>query len=65
MEWHIWEITFDASSNDERADSSVVQTPVYITNTYTGVQYKFTNESNAWLKSYEGEYLKGSWRLVI
>ena len=60
-----WEITFDASSNDERADSSVVQTPVYITNTYTGVQYKFTNESNAWLKSYEGEYLKGSWRLVI
>ena len=50
-----WEITFDAGSNDERADSSVAQTPVYITNTYTGVQYKFTNDAGAWLKSYEGE----------
>ena len=60
-----WEITFDAGSNDERADSSVAQTPVYITNTYTGVQYKFTNDAGAWLKSYEGEYLKGSWRLVL
>jgi hypothetical protein len=60
-----WEITFDASANEERADSSVAQDPVYITNTYTGVQYKFTNEQGAWLKSYEGEYLKGSWRLVL
>jgi hypothetical protein len=60
-----WEITFDASANEERADSSVSQDPVYITNTYTGVQYKFTNEQGAWLKSYEGEYLKGSWRLVL
>ena len=60
-----WEITFDAGSNDERADSSVAQDPVYITNTYTGVQYKYTNDTGAWLKSYEGEYLKGSWRLVL
>jgi hypothetical protein len=60
-----WEITFDAGSNDERADSSVAQDPVYITNTYTGVQYKYTNNTGAWLKSYEGEYLKGSWRLVL
>tara|TARA_R110000851_G_scaffold288671_2_gene442760 strand:+ start:195 stop:1622 length:1428 start_codon:yes stop_codon:yes gene_type:complete len=60
-----WEITFDAGSNDGRADSSVAQAPVYITNTYTGVQYKFTNDAGAWLKSYEGEYLKGSWRLVL
>jgi len=58
-----WEITFDAGSNDERADSSVAQDPVYITNTYTGIQYKYT--SGAWLKSYEGEYQKGSWRLVL
>ena len=60
-----WEITFDAGSNDERADSSQAQDPVYITNTYTGVQYKYTNSSGAWLKSYEGEYSSGSWRLVI
>ena len=60
-----WEITFDSSANEERADSAVVQDPVYITNTYTGVQYKFTNEQGTWLKSFEGEYLKGSWRLVL
>jgi hypothetical protein len=60
-----WEITFDSSANEERADSSVAQDPVYITNTYTGVQYKFTNTQGAWLKSYEGEYQKGSWRLVL
>jgi len=60
-----WEITFDAGSNDERADSSQTQDPVYITNTYTGIQYRYTNATGAWLKSYEGEYQKGSWRLVI
>jgi len=60
-----WEITFDASANEERADSSVAQDPVYITNTYTGVQYKFTNEQGAWLKSYEGEYGRDKWRLVL
>ena len=60
-----WEITFDASANDERADSSQAQDPVYITNTYTGVQYKFTNATGSWVKSYEGEYLKGSWRIVL
>ena len=41
-----WEITFDAGSNDERADSSVAQTPVYITNTYTGVQYKLCRQGS-------------------
>ena len=60
-----WEITFDAGSNDERADSSMAQDPVYITNTYTGVQYKYTNDTGAWLKSYEGEYDRKTWRLVI
>src|SRR5210317_2169668 len=60
-----WEITFDAGSNDERADSSVAQDPVYITNTYTGVQYKYTNDTGAWLKSYEGEYGRNKWRLVL
>jgi len=60
-----WEITFDSSANEERADSSVAQDPVYITNTYTGIQYRFTNDQGAWLKSYEGEYVKGQWRLVL
>jgi len=60
-----WEVTFDASANEERADSSQAQDPVYITNTYTGVQYKWTNTQGAWLKSYEGEYSAGSWRIVM
>jgi len=60
-----WEITFDSGSNDERADSSQAQHPVYITNTYTGVQYKYTNDTGAWLKSYEGEYGRDKWRLVL
>ena len=60
-----WEITFDASANEERADSTINQGPIYITNTTTGIQYKFTNEQGTWLKSYEGEYKKVSCRLVL
>jgi len=65
MTWNgtTWETTFDSGSNDERADSSQAQDPVYITNTYTGVQYKWYN--GQWLKSYEGEYPAGSWRIVL
>jgi len=60
-----WEIVFDSSANEERADSSVAQTPIYITNLYTGIQYKFTNDTGSWIKSYEGEYEAEKWRLVL
>jgi hypothetical protein len=40
-----------------------VATNVYITNLRTGIQYKW--DSVQWLKSFEGEYLPGSWRLTL
>ena len=49
-----WEVKFDSSNE------SGVQ---YITNTNTGIQYKWTGSS--WVKSYEGEYRAGDWSLVI
>jgi hypothetical protein len=36
---------------------------LYITNTYTGIQYKWENGS--WSKSYEGIYSQESWSLVL
>lgn len=35
----------------------------YITNSYTGVQYKW--ESGTWTKSFEGIYEQNAWRLVL
>lgn len=44
--------------------NSVTSTEVtYITNSYTGIQYKWSNGS--WTKSYEGLYDKSIWRLVL
>ena len=49
-----WNVVFDSST----------QTGVhYMTNTNTGIQYKWTGD--AWLKSYEGEYKAGEWTIVI
>ena len=50
-----WGVVWDASD----PDSSVA----YVTNTNTGIQYKFTN--GAWVKSYEGIYVAGKWTLVL
>ena len=49
-----WEVKFDSS-----AESGVQ----YMTNTHTGIQYKWTGTT--WVKSYEGEYRAGDWSLVI
>ena len=35
----------------------------YITNIYTGIQYKWNGES--WSKSFEGIYDKDAWRIVL
>lgn len=35
----------------------------YVTNLTTGIQYKWTGET--WIKSYQGVYLGGTWRLVL
>ena len=56
IEWSgtAWSIIFN---------SSATTTVTYITNAYTGIQYKW-NE-NTWSKSFEGVYDKGLWRLIL
>jgi hypothetical protein len=49
-----WTIVFDSTSQTE---------VVYITNAYTGTQYKW--DQGAWSKTYEGVYDKQLWRLVL
>ena len=50
-----WEVIFDASQSSDQL--------VYQTNIYTGVQYKWDGLS--WVKSFEGEYRAGTWRLEL
>ena len=56
IEWNgsAWSIVFD---------STVVSAVTYITNSYTGTQYKWANET--WSKSYEGIYEAKLWRLIL
>jgi hypothetical protein len=49
-----WNIVFDSTTT---ADTT------YITNIYTGVQYKW--QDGSWTKSYEGVYDHGIWRLIL
>lgn len=58
-----WELLLDASGTNDGTDSADSPSTIYITNTYTGIQYKL--ENGAWLKSYEGEYEADEWRLVL
>ena len=50
----VWQVVFD-SSTEEGVH--------YMTNTTTGLQYKYTGTE--WIKSYEGEYKAGDWSIVI
>ena len=52
-----WHVVFDASAN------TTPSTITYITNLNTGVQYKWNGTE--WLLSFEGEYRKGTWRIVF
>ena len=49
-----WEVMFDSSN-----ESGVL----YLTNSNTNLQYKYTGTE--WVKSYEGEYRAGDWSIVI
>ena len=49
-----WTVVFNSAS---------VADVTYITNTRTGVQYKW--ENTAWTKSFEGVYDKAAWRLIL
>jgi hypothetical protein len=56
IEWNgtAWSIVFNSASTT---------TTTYITNSYTGTQYKWSEGS--WSKSYEGVYEAKLWRLVL
>lgn len=49
-----WSVIFDSKNTTEIT---------YITNSYTGIQYKWAN--GQWSKSFEGIYDKAIWRLVL
>lgn len=49
-----WNVIFDSNS------SNSVE---YVTNIYSGIQYKWLNKK--WQKSWEGLYLEGQWLLII
>ena len=53
-----WAISYDASANKGIH---------YVTNTKTGIQYKWTgtDDTSEWVKSYEGEYLTGLWSISL
>lgn len=56
IEWNglEWSVVFN---------SQEVTTVTYITNIYTGVQYKWDGE--IWSKSFEGIYDKDAWRIIL
>jgi hypothetical protein len=53
-----WQIVFDSSTKTDTATDVT-----YTTNLNTGVQYKW--DGLEWTLSFEGEYRKGSWRIVL
>jgi hypothetical protein len=57
IEWNgtAWNVIF--------AHAQFPHTMVWQTNIYTGVQYLWNGVS--WVKSFEGEYRPGSWRLEL
>lgn len=56
-------IQWDGQNWNVIFDSTQTSTTTYITNAYTGIQYKWDGDS--WTKSYEGIYDKLNWRLVL
>ena len=50
-----WRVVFRAASE--------TNTTQYVTNITTGIQYRWTGDS--WVKSYQGVYVGGTWRIVL
>jgi hypothetical protein len=50
-----WQVVFNAAANKNSMR--------YLTNIYTSVQYKWNGVS--WVKSFEGEYDRGTWRIEL
>ena len=58
-----WVRVFDSDENTLFSDSSSFQETQYVTNLLTGVQFKWMPDRGFWVKSYEGFYEPGTWRL--
>jgi hypothetical protein len=56
-------IEWDGANWNVIFNSEVISVVTYITNSYTGIQYKW--EDNSWSKSFEGVYEKAKWRLIL
>jgi hypothetical protein len=56
-------IEWDGSNWGIIFNSSTFSGTIYITNTYTGIQYQFNNGD--WSKTYEGIYNNKLWRLIL
>jgi hypothetical protein len=56
IQWNgvAWNVIFNSETSTD---------VIYITNTYTGIQYKWDGES--WSKSVDGMYYPGEWRIVL
>jgi hypothetical protein len=56
IEWNgsAWEVIFDSQATTDET---------YITNSYTGIQYRWDGEQ--WSKSFEGLYDPDAWRLIL
>ena len=56
IEWNgsAWSVIFDSAAGTD---------VIYITNSYTGVQYKW--DGAQWSKSFEGVYDKEAWRIIL
>ena len=58
-------IEWDGSQWNTMFNSSTATEATYITNSYTGIQYKWIPVDQSWSKSFEGLYDKALWRLVL
>jgi hypothetical protein len=56
-------VSWDGTNWSVIFDSQATTDLTYITNSYTGIQYKWDGEQ--WSKSFEGVYETGAWRLVL
>jgi hypothetical protein len=56
-------IQYDGSRWNVIFNSTTTTTQEYLTNAYTGIQYKWLN--GTWQKSWEGLYKEGLWQLII
>lgn len=56
-------IQWDGSKWNVIFNSTTVNTTTYITNSYTGIQYKW--DAGQWSKSIDGMYYPSEWRLVL